>query len=129
MNQRPQSVRNMKQEIVVRKHFHRLKTGTPHRENCSESDIKAFLANRETIYCSHVAARVTDEACREFRKTLARVKDGSEAYFDAGPLQHCQNCPYRRGAPPVTLADVQTKVLALILVEREWAERKARGLA
>lgn len=129
MQQKAQAVQKIRTEIATNRHFRRIREGSPNRENCSEDDIKAFLANRETVYCGHVEAHVTEEACCEFRKTLARVERGEEAYFDSGPLKQCQHCPNRKGPPPVTMADVQTKVIALALIEVEWASRKARGLA
>lgn len=129
MQQKPQAVGRIKLEIATNRHYRRVIRANHSRANCSEDDIKAFLANRETVFCTHVAAHVTEDACREFRKTLARVERGEEAYFDAGPLKQCLHCPNRRGAPPVTMADVQVKVIALALIGEEWASRKARGLA
>ena len=114
--------RQRKLDHVVKKHFHRI-SQAPHLNPCSTQDADAFFAGHEFVYCSHVAAKVTREACREMRVFESRKQTREEPYYDVGPLRQCKACPHHEGKPIPTLAEIRTKIIALVLIEQEMLDR------
>lgn len=114
--------RQRRLDHVVKKHYRRI-TQAPHLAPCSSQDADNFFAGKELVFCSHVAAKVTREACREMRVWEARKNNREEPFYDVGPMRQCKSCPHHEGKPAPTLAEITVKCITLVLIEQEMKDR------